>query len=49
MEIRLMTISDYDQVYTLWMRTPGMGLNPLDDSREGITKSKTRDWTKVSG
>lgn len=45
MKIRLMTISDYDQVYTLWMRTPGMGLNPLDDSREGITKYLKRNPT----
>jgi ribosomal protein S18 acetylase RimI-like enzyme len=31
-----MTIDDYDAVYTLWMNTPGMGLNTLDDSKEGI-------------
>ena len=34
--IRTMTIEDYDQVYSLWMSCKGMGLNNLDDSREGI-------------
>ena len=36
MTIRLMTISDYDTLCALWLSTPGMGLNNLDDSREGI-------------
>lgn len=36
MEIRTMTIQDYDSVYDLWIHTPGMGLNTADDSREGI-------------
>lgn len=35
-DIRDMTIDDYDSVYALWMSCPGMGLNDLDDSREGI-------------
>ncbi len=30
-----MTIEDYDGVYSLWQRTPGMGLGKAD-SREGI-------------
>lgn len=34
--IRWMEATDYDQVYRLWRNTPGMGLNNLDDSREGI-------------
>ncbi len=38
MQIRLMTIADYDKVYDLWINTPGMGLNNLDDSREGIER-----------
>lgn len=33
-----MTIDDYDKVYNLWMSCVGMGLNNLDDSREGIDK-----------
>lgn len=38
MVIRKMNIDDYDKVYNLWMSCVGMGLNNLDDSREGITK-----------
>lgn len=38
MVIRKMTIEDYDNVYQLWMSCTGMGLNNLDDSREGIDK-----------
>lgn len=33
-----MTIDDYDKVYELWINTPGMGLNDLDDSKDGIEK-----------
>ena len=36
MRIRLMTIDDYEKVYELWMSCAGMGLNNLDDSKEGI-------------
>lgn len=43
MKIRLMAISDYEQVYALWLYTPGMGLNQLDDSREGIEKYLKRN------
>lgn len=38
MVIRKMTIEDYNNVYQLWMSCTGMGLNNLDDSREGIDK-----------
>lgn len=38
-----MTINDYDNVYKLWISTPGMGLNELDDSREGIEKYLERN------
>ena len=38
MNFRLMQISDYDSIYNLWINTPGMGLNSVDDSREGIEK-----------
>jgi N-acetylglutamate synthase len=41
--IRLMTIEDYDQVYALWIRTPGMGLNSVDDTREGIARYLARN------
>ena len=42
MEIRNMTIGDYDSVYALWLSCPGMGLNSLDDSMEGIEKYLAR-------
>lgn len=43
MLIRKMTIEDYEAVYQLWISTPGMGLNNLDDSREGIEKYLRRN------
>ncbi len=43
MEIRNMQIDDYDGVYTIWLSCPGMGLNNLDDSREGIAKYLSRN------
>lgn len=43
MLIRKMTIADYTCVYDLWMATPGMGLNDLDDSRQGIDKYLRRN------
>ena len=45
MQIRLMTIEDYEQVYDLWIHTPGMGLNNIDDSKEGISKYLKRNPT----
>ena len=45
MQIRLMTITDYNQVYSLWLNTSGMGLNNLDDSQEGIEKFLKRNPT----
>ncbi|MGN0351811.1 MAG: GNAT family N-acetyltransferase [Roseburia sp.] len=43
MKIRVMTIDDYEQVYDLWIHTPGMGLNELDDSKAGIEKYLKRN------
>lgn len=43
MIIRKMKIDDYDKVYDLWMACSGMGLNNLDDSREGIEKFLLRN------
>ncbi len=43
MEIRVMTIGDYDPVYALWLSCSGMGLNDLDDSREGIGRYLNRN------
>lgn len=38
MNIRKMIMDDYESVYALWMSCPGMGLNNLDDSKEGIDR-----------
>lgn len=43
MNFRLMKISDYDSIYNLWTNTPGMGLNSVDDSKEGIEKFLKRN------
>lgn len=43
MEIRTMTINDYEAVYALWMSCTGMGLNNLDDSEEGIGRFLQRN------
>ncbi len=43
MNIRAMTIADYDAVYALWLSCTGMGLNNLDDSREGIERFLKRN------
>ena len=43
MSIRLMTIDDYEKVYELWKSCAGMGLNNLDDSKEGIGKFLKRN------
>ena len=43
MERRKMTIDDYEKVYALWLSCKGMGLNDLDDSKEGIEKYLKRN------
>lgn len=43
MNIRIMNISDYDEVYSLWMSCAGMGLNNLDDSKDGIAQFLKRN------
>lgn len=43
MNIRTMTIADYDSVYALWLSCRGMGLNNLDDSQEGIASFLKRN------
>lgn len=43
MDIRKMTIADYDDVYALWLSCKGMGINDLDDSKEGIEKFLNRN------
>lgn len=36
MDIRTMTIEDYDKVRELWMSIKGFAIRSIDDSREGI-------------
>ena len=43
MNIREMIEADYDQVYQLWLSCAGMGLNDLDDSKEGIARFLQRN------
>lgn len=41
--IRIMTIDDYDGIYELWINTKGMGLNSADDTKDGIEKFLRRN------
>ncbi|MFX4262495.1 GNAT family N-acetyltransferase [Pelotomaculum propionicicum] len=43
MEIRKLSINDYEEIYKLWMSTPGMGLNDIDDSKTGIDQYLKRN------
>lgn len=43
MNIRIMTTEDYNEVYSLWLSCKGMGLNNLDDSKDGIDKFLQRN------
>ena len=43
MRIRKMIFSDYESVYNLWLNTPGIGLNAVDDSELGIEKYLLRN------
>ncbi len=45
MQIRIMTIEDYEQVYNMWLSCTGMGFNNSDDSKEGIDKFLKRNPT----
>lgn len=43
MQVRILTIDDYDAIYALWQSVPGVGLNNIDDSREGIARYLRRN------
>ncbi len=43
MTVRKMKIDDYENIYALWLSCAGMGLNNLDDSKEGIEKFLARN------
>lgn len=47
MIIRTMTIADYGRVYALWRSCRGMGLNDIDDSREGFERYLRRNPNTV--
>ena len=42
MNIRTMTIDDYEKVYDIWLKS-GNGLNDIDDSKTGIEKYLKRN------
>jgi len=41
--IRQMRLQDYERIYALWLSCKGMGLNNVDDSREGIARYLDRN------
>lgn len=41
--IRSMTIEDYEEVYSLWLKISGFGMRSMDDSREGIARFLNRN------
>lgn len=43
MQLRVMTMADYEEVYSLWTGTAGMGLRSLDDSPAGIERFLRRN------
>ena len=43
LEIRVMSLADYDRVYALWRSCRNMGLNDRDDSLEGIGRYLRRN------
>ena len=45
MQIRVMTIDDYEQVAGLWHSIEGFGIRSMDDSREGVEQFLRRNPT----
>ncbi len=43
MEIRTMTIEDYEQVYALWMTIKGFAIRSMDDSYGGVERFLRRN------
>lgn len=43
MRIQTMATGDYPAVHSLWLNTPGMGLNTEDDSEEGFCRYLRRN------
>lgn len=44
-EIRTMTIEDYGQLYSLWMKIKGFAIRSIDDSQEGVERFLSRNPT----
>ena len=42
-EIRPMTMDDYDEVFEMWQSISGFGIRSIDDSREGIARFIARN------
>lgn len=42
-DIRVMKIEDYEQVYDLWMSIHGFGIRSIDDSKEGVERFLRRN------
>lgn len=40
-----MTLDDYEVVYQLWINNPNIGLNDVDDSKDGIVRMLKRNST----
>lgn len=45
MNIRVMTMEDYDAVHALWMTISGFAIRSIDDSREGVERFLRRNPT----
>lgn len=45
MFVREMTIEDFEQVHSLWMRIKGFAIRSIDDSKEGIERFLRRNPT----
>ena len=43
MQIRQMTIKDYEAVYELWMSIKGFAMRSIDDSKEGVERFLKRN------
>lgn len=43
MRIERMAAENFKEVVSLWEKTPGMGLNPYDDSEEGLRRYLARN------
>lgn len=41
--IRTMTIEDYDEIYSLWMKIKGFAMRSIDDSKEGVERFLKRN------